>query len=138
MSKASKVMAETHRWLVYARQDMRAAQALASQTQSFPQQICFLCQQSAEKKAVLIFLQIEFPFCHDLELLTTLIPEGWHCKQLTNLEQLTEWAVHSRYPTDAPDPSDRDAQIALQQAETVLAVVEQDMIHHGLPPLHRF
>jgi HEPN domain-containing protein len=82
-------------------------------------------------KAVLIFLQIEFPFRHDLELFRTLFPEDWQCSQLTNLEQLTEWAVESRYPTDSPDPSDQDAQIALQQAETILAIVEQDLIQHG-------
>ncbi len=76
MSKASKVAAETQRWLAYARQDLTAAQALAGHTQSFPQQICFLSQQAAEKslKAVLIFRQIEFPFRHDLELLRTLLP----------------------------------------------------------------
>ncbi len=125
MSKASKVTVETQRWLAYARQNLAAAQALAGQTESFARQICFLSQQAAEKslKAVLIFLQIEFPFRHDLELLRTLVPEGWHCRQLTNLEQLTEWAVESRYPTDLPDPSHQDAQIALQQAEAILAVV---------------
>lgn len=82
MSKASRVTAETQRWLAYARQDLTAAQTLAGQNQSFPQQICFLSQQAAEKslKAVLIFLQIEFPCRHDLELLRTLVPEGWHHK----------------------------------------------------------
>jgi|694.fasta_scaffold06101_2 HEPN domain-containing protein len=133
MSAANKIVAETQRWLAYARQDLTAAQALAAQAQSFSQQICFLSQQAAEKslKAVLIFLQIEFPFRHDLELFRTLFPEDWQCSQLTNLEQLTEWAVESRYPTDSPDPSDQDAQIALQQAETILAIVEQDLIQHG-------
>lgn len=136
MSKASRVTAETQRWLAYARQDLAAAQALADQPQSFSLQICFLSQQAAEKslKAVLIFLQIEFPFRHDLELLRTLVPEGWRCSQLTNLERLTEWAVESRYPTNSPDPSDQDAQVALQQAETILAVVEQDFTQHGFSP----
>jgi HEPN domain-containing protein len=77
MSEANKIVAETQRWLAYARQDLTAAQALAAQAQSFSQQICFLSQQAAEKslKAVLIFLQIEFPFRHDLELFRTLFPE---------------------------------------------------------------
>ncbi len=102
MSEANKILAETRRWLAYARQDLTADQALAGQAQSFSQQICFLSQQAAEKslKAVLIFPQIEFPFRHDLELFRTLFPEDWQCSQLTNLEQLTEWAVEGRYPTE--------------------------------------
>lgn len=133
MSKETKIRAETERWLTYARQDLTAAKALANQNESFPHQVCFLSQQAAEKglKALLIFMQIEFPFRHDLEVLRTLIPEDCQCRQLTNLEQLTEWAVESRYPSDLPEPSQQDAQDALQQAESVLALVEQDLHQKG-------
>jgi len=134
MNKVSKIRAETERWLTYAHQDLAAAKTLFDQNEIFPHQVCFLSQQAAEKglKALLIFMQIEFPFRHDLELLRTLVPKNCECSQLTNLEQLTEWAVESRYPSDLPDPSKQDAQDALQQAESVLAVVEQDLNQQGL------
>ncbi|WP_448573850.1 HEPN domain-containing protein [Trichothermofontia sp.] len=133
MSKENRVAVETQRWLAYARRDLRAAQVLAGEAGDFAQQICFLSQQAAEKglKAVLIFLQIDFPPRHDLELLRVLVPEGFYCRQLTNLEWLTEWAIESRYPTDLADPSEQDARIALQQAEAILAMVEQDLTQHG-------
>lgn len=103
--------------------------------EKFAQQVCFLSQQAAEKglKAALIFIQIEFPFRHDLEMLRTLFPSEWQGSQLPDLPRLTEWAVEGRYPSALAEPSGQDAQLALQQAEAVLAAVEQDLAQHGFP-----
>lgn len=68
--------------------------------------------------------------------------DRWFCRQvfgsfnfvqspISNLEQLTEWAVESRYPSDLPDPSVQDSQDALQQAEFILVVVKQDLNQQG-------
>ena len=137
MSEAHKIFSETQRWLDYARRDLTAAQALIQSGNEFAPQICFLCQHAAEKglKAALIFLQIDFPFRHDLELLTTLFPLDWGCSQLSNLSKLTEWAVESRYPSDLPDPSGEDAQLALQKAEEIMTIVLKDLTQHAFPDL---
>ena len=130
MSDASKIATETRRWLTYAERDLQAARVLLDRGDEFAQQICFLSQQAAEKglKAGLIFLQVNFPFRHDLTLLRNLLPAAWQCYQdCPDLEQLTQWAVEARYPTLSEDPSYDDAQIAFQQAERVLATIKQDL-----------
>ena len=42
-----------------------------------PRHVCWLAQQAAEKaiKAVLVFLQIDFPRSHDLDALRNLAPD---------------------------------------------------------------
>jgi HEPN domain-containing protein len=116
MSKPEHYL-ESARWLRYAAEDLRAAEAMLAQLAVEPRHICFLAQQAAEKsfKAVLIFEQIRFPFRHDLDELRNFIPEGWAVGQCSvDLAELTEWAVEARYPTDDDDPILEDAQRAVE------------------------
>jgi HEPN domain-containing protein len=111
--------AEVQRWLRYAREDLVAAEALVGQRTIAPRDVCWLAQQAAEKalKAVLVFLQIDFPRRHDLDALRNLMPTDWHLKEEhPDLAELTEWAVEARYPGDWPDASEQDARSAVQQA----------------------
>jgi HEPN domain-containing protein len=130
-----KVAEETRRWLAYAEADLQAANALLKQQQSFAQQICFLAQQAAEKslKAALIFLQIEFPFRHDLDLLRNLVPKDWpiHNAQ-PDLTDLTEWAVEARYPSHNEEATIDDAQMALAQAQAVWDLITSELTGRGL------
>jgi HEPN domain-containing protein len=125
---------ETQDWLVYARRDWAAAQYLAMQDRDFVHQVCFLAQQAVEKglKAIIITRGMQPRRTHDLERLVKQIPKGCYCAELTDLEQLTEWAVASRYPSQCePPPSKKDADIALKQATTILGLVEKDLSEHG-------
>lgn len=74
MSDTDRIVTLAERWMSYARQDLQAAKTLMNEDSGFTQQICFLSQQTAEKaiKAGLIFLQIEFPFVHNLDHLRDL------------------------------------------------------------------
>jgi len=67
--------AEAQRWLRYAREDLAAARALGERAGGAPRQSCRLAQQAAEKaiKAALVFLRIDFPRSHDLDLLRNLV-----------------------------------------------------------------
>jgi HEPN domain-containing protein len=133
MSEKNKVEIETRLWLTYAQRDLAAAQALLRNKVIFAHQVCFLSQQAAEKglKAALIFLQIEFPFRHDLEFLRTLFPQDWECSRLSNLPRLTEWGIESRYPSFLIEPSEQDAKIAFQQATFILEAVARDLSRQG-------
>ena len=94
---------EVKRWLVYAREDLQTAKLILDHQTIAYRHICGLSQQAAENalKAILIFLQIEFPRTHDLDVLRNLIPSDWSVKQShPDLAVLTEWAVESRYPGD--------------------------------------
>ena len=128
-------LAEVHRWLRYAREDLVAAEAMLVQEEVMPRHTCWLAQQSAEKalKAVLVFLQIDFPHWHDLDALRNRIPEGWSLKaDHPDLSALTEWAVEARYPGDWPEAVERDAQVAVEQARAIWHSVCRDLSRHGL------
>lgn len=108
---------ETGRWLRFAHDDQRGAEALLEREDVPPRLTCFLAQQAAEKaiKAALIFLQIEFPFRHDLDLLRTLLPDGWTLKKTpTGLGALSAWAVRGRYPGDLPEATQEVAEAAVE------------------------
>ena len=127
--------AEARRWLEYAADDLRTAEFLLQQLDFIPRHPCWLAQQAAEKalKALLIFLQIEYPLSHDLDQIRLLIPEGWRVRyDPHDLSFLTEWAVEARYPGDWPDATEMDAQEATDQARTVLEYVRGDLARHGL------
>lgn len=125
---------EVRRWLRYAEEDLLAAEAALEVKGMAPRHACWLAQQSAEKaiKAVLIFLQIDFPRRHDLDALRNLVPAGWQLKEgHPDLTALTEWAVEARYPGEWPEAVDVDAKAATQQARGVWTSVCADLAIHG-------
>jgi HEPN domain-containing protein len=133
MNEAEK-RREVRRWLQFAREDLTAAESLLHQADTISRHPCWLAQQAAEKalKAVLVFLQIDFPRRHDLDALRNLIPHGWDLKdEHPDLANLTEWAVEARYPGDWPDAVEADAQQAVEQARAVWESVMHDLELHG-------
>lgn len=130
----SECLRETGRWLRFAHDDQRGPEALLEREDVPPRLTCFLAQQAAEKaiKAALIFLQIEFPFRHDLDLLRTLLPDGWTLKNTpTSLSALSTWAVRGRYPSDLPDATQEVAEAAVEQAREVYETALKDLENHG-------
>jgi len=100
-------------------------------------QICWLTQQAVEKmfKAALFALQVNFPRAHDLDLLRNLLPDGWQVKErFSDLAEMTEWAVESRYPGNWPEAIESDAENALEQAKQIWNVIGEDIQKH-LPVL---
>ncbi len=127
--------AQTGRWLRYAVEDLRAAEGAARRQDFRPRHACFQAQQAAEKalKAALVFLQIEFPYTHDLDALRDLLPEDWRVKeQQPDLERLTEGAVGARYPDDLPDAAAEDPQQLVEQARSVVSSVRADLEERGV------
>ena len=124
---------EASKWLRYAKEDLNTAQVLL-EDECVPRHICWLAQQSVEKalKSIFVFLQVDFPRSHDLDLLRNLLPEGWAVKTIkADLAALSEWAVESRYPGDWPDATPDDAKAALEQAEVVSGLVISDYASKG-------
>ncbi len=106
-------------WFRYAHEDLSAARA----TSVAARIRCFHAQQAAEKalKGALTFLAIEAPRRHDLNYLSGLLPAAWATRQpATELEWLTRWALDQRYPGDAPDATESDAERALGLATTIV------------------
>ncbi|HYU21158.1 MAG TPA: HEPN domain-containing protein [Chloroflexota bacterium] len=125
---------DARRWLAYADLDLDAAEHTASTGHLAPQIGCYHAQQAVEKalKAILILLQIRFPFTHDLDELRDLIPVGWDLKQQhPDLSELSQWAVEARYPGNWRDAAEADAHNAAAQARTVVESVLRDLEQHG-------
>ena len=132
--QANDQFEDTARWLRYAEEDLITAETLLTQPHIPPRQSCWLAQQSAEKslKAVLIFLQIDFPRTHDLNILRNLVPDSWQLKAAhPDLASLTGWAVEARYPGDMPEATNTDASKAVEQARAVWTSVSTELTQHG-------
>lgn len=130
---------EARRWLRYAKEDIDAGTAMLHGGMGLPRHVCWLCQQAAEKalKAVLVYLQIEFPYIHDLERLRNLIPADWSIEgRSEDLAELAQWAVESRYPADWPEAQRDDAVRSVRVAEGLFEAVRNALHAHGVVMEH--
>ena len=128
-------IAEIRRWLRYAQEDLSAAEAMLTSLGFESRHVCWLAQQSAEKaiKAALVWLQIDFPWQHDLDVLRNLLPDDWRVKhENLDLATLTEWAMEARYPGDWPEASEADAQRAFEQARAIWRSISEDFARRGI------
>ena len=132
----SERLDEVGRWLSYAEEDLRTAEALLGQ-EDVPRQVCFHAQQAAEKaiKSIFVFLQTEFPYTHDLDRLRDLLPEGWSVKEeFADLSGLTFWATRGRYPGSPSEATEEEAITAAEQAREVYESTREDLTQHGYGP----
>lgn len=127
---ATERLAESERWLQYAREDLKLASVGLENSDVTPRHCCNLSQQAAEKalKAALVLLGIEFLYRHDLEYLNSLLPVDWQLNaDRVDLEQLSTWAVEARYPGDWTPPTEDDAREAVEQAQAILTAIERSI-----------
>ena len=128
-----ELRAVTAQWLQYAREDLAVAESMSRGTVATPRHICFQAQQAAEMalKAALVYLQIDFPRTHELDVLRGLIPAGWAAREaLPELTRLSSWSVRERSPGSARAVP-QEIPICLDLARDVLDVVEQDLRRQG-------
>lgn len=128
-----EVLAVLRQWLRYAGEDLRTAEMLLEES-AVPRISCFHAQQAAEKsiKAIFVFLQVDYPFTHNLDRLRDLLPEGWAIKEgFPDLASLSEWAVEPRYPGDLREATQEDAEAAVEQARNVYETALKDLEDHG-------
>jgi HEPN domain-containing protein/predicted nucleotidyltransferase len=131
---------ETNRWLRQARADLRTAEVSFEREDLDPDPACYLAQQAAEKalKAVLVFLQNDYPFTHDLDRVRDHIPDGWRVKEdFLNLKALSVWSYRARYPGKWHDPTREDAQEATEWARAIYETVLRDLAERGFTPEER-
>ena len=134
--QATDRLTETSRWLRYAEEDLITAETLLRHPHVPPRQACWCAQQSAEKalKAVLIFLEIDFPRTHDLNILRNLVPDTWQLSATQpDLASLTGWATEARYPSDMPEITNADASEAVEKAQAVWNSVSTALAEHDYP-----
>src|SRR3990170_2459076 len=95
----------TREWVRKAESDHHLAVRAAAASEPFHDQVCFLCQQSAEKylKALLAELGLTLRRTHNLDdLLAALPPYYLSLRSLRRgLIFLTRFAVETRYPGES-------------------------------------
>lgn len=128
-----EVSKEVWLWLQFAEEDLTTAELLLGHPETAPRQAGFLAQQAAEKalKAIFIFLQVQYPFTHNLDELRERLPAGWRVKEEhPDLKGLSAWAVEPRYPSRFLVTRD-EARGVVQQARAVQASVLRGLRAHG-------
>ncbi|MEK7299344.1 MAG: HEPN domain-containing protein, partial [Candidatus Margulisiibacteriota bacterium] len=115
-----KRLALVAEWLKKADNDLRAAILIFDKQEDNTDNVCFHCQQAAEKylKSYLISLGIDFPKTHSLSHLSTLIGAYKSVPDaiIDLLEGLESYSVEVRYPTGFMDRPYSEAKDALDAA----------------------
>ncbi len=119
--------ADTRAWLEKARGDLRASRSLLDADESLFAQVCFHCQQAAEKalKGFLTWHDVPFRKTHDPGAI------GRECVEIdpaleslcARAVQLAVYAWESRYPQKRDDPTRDEAREALALAEEVYRAI---------------
>jgi HEPN domain-containing protein len=113
-------------WLNRARSNL--ARAKAKRKGVYLEDLCFDAQQAAEKaiKALLIKLDVNFPYVHDLaELLTSVEKVGQEVPELIRqAERLSKFAVFTRYPGIGPSIKEKEYRETLEIATRVVKWAE--------------
>jgi HEPN domain-containing protein/predicted nucleotidyltransferase len=128
-------MADVHRWLRHAEEDLATAEAILASGSLAPRNAGWHAQQCVEKalKAALILLNIDPPRTHNLNDLWQLLPEDWGVPPAVPiLKKLGDLAVEARYPGEWPEPTASDAQSAVQRARSVLESLRAGFARHGV------
>jgi len=110
-------------WMKRAESNLARARAGKVSEKVLYEDLCFDCQQSAEKaiKALLISLDKEFPWKHSLVILLALVSEAGIeiPEEIEKSAKLTEYAVEIRYPGEREPVSEDEYREALKLAEKV-------------------
>jgi len=114
-------------WLNRARSNL--ALAKAKRKGVYLEDLCFDAQQAAEKaiKAVLIKLDVDFPYVHDLARLLTLLETSGQKipPSVRQAEELSRYAVFTRYPGIGPQIKQKEYQEAVKIAGQVVRWAER-------------
>ena len=127
MDSESLVPGSAEDWLRYAKSDLELAR-IEKPEGVLLENLCFHAQQAAEKtlKAVLIFLETDFPRTHNIRTLLDLLPEDVDVPQeVEESAILTDYAVESRYPMNSEPVDDEEYRQVIGIAETVVSWAEK-------------
>ena len=110
-------------WLKFSHRSLASAKYLYTMVPMPNEEICNLCQQSAEKmlKAFLIFSGISPKKTHDLEELRAECEniDKSFCGIIIECARLTDYSVKARYPFE----------IAIAESDTVAALADSEKIN---------
>ncbi len=128
------VQKKVDEWLSFSDDDLRLARHTLTLENECPYRlIAYHAQQCVEKhlKAYLIFHYVDFPYTHNISRLLELCDEhtstNW-TDELKIAEELTPFAITTRYPGQDEEVSREEAEEAIHIAERVREVVRKVLV----------
>lgn len=129
MPAADPILIITRQWIHRADEDLAVARRLLTPADGCPTaSVCFHAQQGVEKylKALLVWRQTDFPKTHNLAELVARLPARLHLGLTPKQqEQLTDYAVVTRYPGNYPPLTHAEAQAAVRCCRRVRQVIRR-------------
>jgi len=122
-------------WMSYADEDLDLANYAMKMSGSRSYRlIAFHAQQSAEKylKAYLVYHDIDFPYTHDIRKLLKLCGNTIWIEKIKNAEDLTPFAVTTRYPMLEEKVTENEAADAVNMASMVRKIIRKALMDEGL------
>jgi HEPN domain-containing protein len=110
-------------WLKRAKSNLERARVGKIKDEILYEDLCFDCQQSAEKaiKALLISIDKEFPPTHSIARLLEIVSETKTeiPEEIQKAIDLTDYAVKTRYPGESEPVTKEEYEEAVTIAETI-------------------
>ena len=134
-----ELVKKARKWIRYAEEDLRLAKQGLKISSSCPYRlIAYHAQQCAEKylKAYLVFKQVDFPYTHNIRSLIQLCIGDW-IVEISDADELTPYAVTTRYPGIDDRVTRKDVIDALELAKKVRKVVRRVLKEEGLFNMNR-
>lgn len=131
---SNELVKKARKWVSYAEEDLRLAKNGLTISTSCPYRlISYHAQQCAEKylKAYLVFKQLDFPYTHNIRSLMQLCVGDW-IGEISDADELTPYAVTTRYPGIDDRVTRKDALYAIELAKKVRKVVRRVLRAEGL------
>lgn len=123
------IQRQVKQWLSFGDEDFHLAQHSLSLQDDCPfRLVAYHAQQCVEKylKAYLVLHSVDFPYTHNISRLLELCDDNTSTKWLEKLqdaEELTPFAITTRYPGQDEEVTAEEAQRSLEIAEQVRQVV---------------
>lgn len=124
-------------WVKRAKSNLERARAGRASEEILYEDLCFDCQQVAEKslKALLVHIDVAFPWTHSIAKLIELIEEkGVDVpEEIKESISLTTYAVSTRYPGDYESVDEEEYKETVEIAERVFCWVEKKLEEDKIP-----
>lgn len=129
MKNNQDIQKKVDEWLSFGNDDLRLAQHSLTLDDECPYRlVAYHAQQCAEKylKAYLVFHGIDFPYTHNISVLLELCDKNtatnW-LEKLNEAEELTPFAITTRYPGQDEEVTKDEAKQAIDIAQRVCEVI---------------
>jgi len=131
----NEIKEKVMQWKRFGDEDLKLAKHALTLKKNRPNRlIAYHAQQCAEKylKALLVFHRIDFPYTHNISRLIELCPmsEAWK-SSVIDAEELSPYAISTRYPGEEDEVSKQEALRAIEIAEQVRNLVRKALMKKG-------